>query len=290
MTLGEFTRSSISSLALLYTQEEARNIVLMLTEDRLGVPSYAYMVDPERVIPSECLKVLEEDMGRLLQFEPIQYVLGWTEFCGHRFKVCPGVLIPRPETEILVENVEILASTVKHLEILDLCTGSGCIAWSLALGLPLSEVTGVDISQVALGVAEEQELPSERRPRFVLGDVLSTEGSVEGVKFADRQYDIIVSNPPYVMDSQRTEMRDNVLSYEPEMALFVPDSDPLVFYRAVALWCQRLLRPDGFAIVEINDLLYEQTASLLGSLGMRHIRPIRDLRGDRRHIYFDKRL
>jgi release factor glutamine methyltransferase len=151
------------------------------------------------------------------------------------------------------------------LRILDLCTGSGCIAWTLALEMPGAEVTAVDISEEALAVASSQDFTEEMArtgaiaPRFIKADVLA--GPIEDLG----QFDIIVSNPPYVMDSEKALMRTNVLDHEPHLALFVPDDDPLVFYRAIARWTDALLVPGGFGIVEINEALGPQTAAIFSN-------------------------
>ncbi len=287
MLLRDFIRDAISSLENLYPQAEARSIVLMLCEELLGVKSYTHVVEPGYEIDVADMPRLSEALRRLCASEPVQYVLGHADFYGHRFHVTRDVLIPRPETEILVQEAVALAGD-GNMRILDLCTGSGCIAWSLALALPGAEVTGVDISEAALGVARGQGLatPGMNAPGFVLADILK-----DPVGFGEEaSFDIIVSNPPYVMESQRAQMRSNVLDYEPELALFVSDEDPLVFYRAVAAWAKRLLLPGGRGIVEINDLLADSLTRLFSACGFSDITPIYDLSGAVRHISFLKRL
>lgn len=287
MLLRDFIRDAISSLENLYPQAEARSIVLMLCEELLGVKSYTHVVEPGYEIDVADMPRLSEALRRLCASEPVQYVLGHADFYGHRFHVTRDVLIPRPETEILVQEAVALAGD-GSMRILDLCTGSGCIAWSLALALPGAEVTGVDISEAALGVARGQGLatPGMNAPGFVLADILK-----DPVGFGEEEsFDIIVSNPPYVMESQRAQMRPNVLDYEPELALFVSDEDPLVFYRAVAAWAKRLLLPGGRGIVEINDLLADSLTRLFSACGFSDITPICDLSGAVRHISFLKRL
>lgn len=273
-------------------------MVSLLCQGRLGVKSYTHIVEPGFIVPSDKEAVLEDDLKRLLRSEPLQYVLGEAEFFGRRFKVSPAVLIPRPETELLIEEVitslAALPLTCPRVDtppapdclseqpkILDLCTGSGCIAWTLAAEIEGAEVTAVDISPEALEVAASQSIECTRPPRFVRADVLG--GLPEEIR---GKYDIIVSNPPYVMDSQRTEMRSNVLDYEPSLALFVPDSDPLVFYRAIARHAIELLRPGGLGIVEINDSLGEDTAAVFSGAGFSDVRLISDLYGRKRFVYF----
>lgn len=287
MLLRDFIRDAVSSLESLYSQVEARSIILMLCEELLGVKSYTHVVEPEYEIDTAAMPRLSDALHHLCAAEPLQYVLGHADFYGHRFHVTKDVLIPRPETEILVQEALALAGGGK-VRILDLCTGSGCIAWSLALALPGAEVTGADISEAALGVARGQALATlgMNAPDFVLADILK-----DPAGFAEEaSFDMIVSNPPYVMESQRAEMRPNVLEYEPGLALFVPDEDPLVFYRAVAAWAKRLLVPGGRGIVEINDLLADSLVQLFSASGFSDITPICDLSGAVRHISFLKRL
>lgn len=287
MLLKDFIRDGISSLESLYPQAEARSIVLMLCEELLGVKSYTHVVEPGYEIDVADMPRLSEALRRLCAAEPVQYVLGYADFYGHRFRVTKDVLIPRPETEILVQEAVALAGDGK-MRILDLCTGSGCIAWSLALALPGAEVVGVDISEAALSVARGQGLaiPGMKSPGFVLADILKDPAGFG----EEASFDMIVSNPPYVMESQRAQMRPNVLDYEPALALFVSDEDPLVFYRAVAAWAKRLLVPGGRGIVEINNLLADSLTRLFSACGFSDITPICDLSGAVRHISFLKCL
>ena len=254
----------------------------MLCEERLGVKSYTHIVEPQCEIPSGQLPELEEELGRLAAGEPIQYVLGYADFCGRRFRVTPAVLIPRPETELLVsEAVSELLSRERPCRVLDLCTGSGCIAWSLALEVPGTEVVAADISEDALAVARTQF--EEPGPLFVKADVLDTEQ-----QFEYGEFDLLVCNPPYVMESEKALMRRNVLEHEPGLALFVPDGDPLLFYRAAARWAQRFLLPDGVGIVEINELLGPQTEAVFREAGFAKTQIIRDFAAKSRFVRFSR--
>ncbi len=178
--------------------------------------------------------------------------------------------------------------TADTFKILDLCTGSGCIAWTLALEMPGSEVTAVDISDGALAVASSQDFSEEIdrtgavSPVFVKADVLAGP-SVSGLS---GRYDILVSNPPYVMDKEKELMRPNVLDHEPHLALFVSDEDPLVFYRAIAGWALAVLKPDGYGIVEINEALGLQTADLFRAAGLRDVKVVKDLSDRDRFVSF----
>ena len=218
MLLRDFIRSGIEALGHLYPEAEARGIILSLTENILGTRSYTHIIEPETVIAPEKLRVLESAMERLSDGEPIQYVIGRTEFCGRVFQVTPAVLIPRPETEMLcAESIRIAAPGAR---ILDLCTGSGCIAWTLALSVPEAHVVGIDVSVAALSVAASQErlvsvissgveAGAEKSPSFIQADIFGPVPSDLG------QFDLIVSNPPYVLESEKAAMRRNVLGYAP---------------------------------------------------------------------------
>jgi len=282
--LADFIRNGTACLEALYPSPEARGLVLMLCEERLGVRSYTHIIEPRTEIPADREAELQQDLQRLRQGEPVQYVLGVTEFCGHRFAVGPGVLIPRPETELLVaEGVRSLREMAlpQAPQVLDLCTGSGCIAWSVALEIRDARVVGVDISDTALGYARGQFPSVPEPPRFLQADVLDTEQD-----FPFGPFDLILGNPPYVRESERAQMRRNVLGYEPALALFVPDGDPLRFYRAIARWAQRFLRPGGVGLVEINESLGPETAGIFEAAGFKNVRIQRDFFEKYRFIRF----
>ena len=258
---------------------------MRLCVERLGVESYTHVVEPGFEIPGEKLGGLQEAIGRLARGEPLQYVLGFEEFCGRRFRVGPGVLIPRPETEELVRVA--LKRLPEGGGALDLCTGSGCIAWTLALDRPGASVVGVDLSEDALAIARCQfgEPPqAAMAPSFIKADVLEVPDEWSGAPL-----DVITANPPYIRESERTLMHANVLEHEPALALFVPDSDPLRFYRAVALWAGRFLRPGGFGIVEINEELGAATAAIFAAAGFGEVKVAHDFRGKERFVSFVKR-
>jgi len=271
--LSDFIRDGARRLETLYPSPEARGLVLMLCAEKLGTTSYTHIVEPETRVPDDRLAELEEDLRRLVGGEPIQYVLGVAEFCGHRFAVGPGVLVPRPETELLVADAVRLLREMdldRAPRVLDLCTGSGCIAWSVAKEVHDAEVIGVDLSETALGYARGQ-FPGETGPTFLQADVLDTEQD-----FPHGSFDLIVSNPPYVLERERAQMRPNVLEHEPALALFVPDDDPLRFYRAVARWAQRFLRPGGAGVVEINETLGPETAAVFRDAGLKNVQTVPD--------------
>ncbi len=284
MLLAEFIRDGIARLETLYPSPEARGLVLMLLAEKLGTTSYTHIIEPRTAVPEERQAELENDLRRLCSGEPIQYVLGVAEFCGHRFAVGPGVLVPRPETELLVaRSVRFLRELEldRPPRVLDLCTGSGCIAWSIALEIRDAQVVGVDWSEAALRYASTQFPAEDGSPVFLQADVLDTEQD-----FPFGPFDLIVSNPPYVCESEKARMRPNVLDWEPPMALFVPDADPLVFYRAVARWAQRFLRPGGAGIVEINETLGPETAAVFREAGFKNVQNLRDFSEKERFVLF----
>lgn len=288
MLLAEFIRESVPALEKLYPSPEARDLVLMLCEERLGVRSYTHIVEPLFEIPEPELPGLKADMSRLAAGEPIQYVLGYTEFCGRKFKVGPSVLIPRPETGQLVdESLKLLAAMGRPAKVLDLCTGSGCIAWSVALGAPGVSVTATDISEPALALARSQfkDVSSgANAPEFVCSDLLG------GCREICGRFDLLLSNPPYVMEKEKAAMRRNVLEHEPGIALFVPDDDPLLFYRALASVSLRLLDSSGTGIVEINEALGPETAAVFETAGYRKTEILRDIFGKDRFVRFSSRV
>ena len=300
MLLAEFVKAGTKALESLYPQKEARSIVLMLCEEVLGTENYSHIVEPEFKIDDKKLPELEAAMERLKKMEPVQYVLGHTEFYGRTFKVDPAVLIPRPETELLCRDAIKLGMRVYRMRspygknaepvrILDLCTGSGCIAWTMALSIPGSRVTAVDISDAALEVAAGQDFASELKsketfkPEFIKADVLDSEQEIELGPF-----DMVLSNPPYIMESEKEDMRRNVLEYEPESALFVPDDDPLLFYRAIARWSQRFMSPEGVGLSEVNESLARQTETVFKAAGYAHTEIVRDLSDKNRYIIYHK--
>ena len=300
MLLSDFIRQGTRSLEPLYPSKEAHNIVLMLCEAFLGVHSYTHIVEPETVVDPSREPELLAALERLSGGEPVQYVLGFADFCGFRFKVTHDVLIPRPETEQLVrEAVKEVARLQRQrspygrhaapVRVLDLCTGSGCIAWAVALLAPGTEVVAVDVSEPALDVARSQDFRRECKergavaPLFVRADVLDTEQA-----FDHGSFDLILSNPPYITESEKDRMHRNVLEHEPHLALFVPDDDPLVFYRAVAAWSRRFLAEEGRGMVEINEALGNETEDVFRSAGFAHTVAVKDVFDRNRFVIYSK--
>lgn len=270
MTIHGFASHLTSLLSEFYPQWEARNIVSLLLQDRLHLKQWELVTDAEREIDE---KDFAEDTRRLLACEPIQYILGYSEFYGRRFKVDSNVLIPRPETEVLVENALLACPEDRELKILDLCTGSGCIAWTMALERPLCQVSAADISTKALEIAGKQ-FENDGKVTFLQGDILNEEFMGGLGKF-----DIIISNPPYIKESEKGEMRRNVLDYEPEIALFVSDDDPLIFYRSISRFAAGALRTGGSCFVECNEQYPQAVAQLFRDDGLDEVKVLKTLCG-----------
>lgn len=277
MTIREFITDCVTRLAPLYPAPEAKAIAFRLLEHYTAIPSYKFVSEPDLVIdaplssgiPSQERKnalgteyhPLCSALDELATGRPLQYVLGVTDFYGHRFKVGEGCLIPRPETEELVSRMvdELSGQELgeEPFNILDLCTGSGCIAWSLAAAFPEAMVYGCDLSDAALRYACKQRVKTGgAKPIFFTADVLAAPPA--GLP----PFDVIVSNPPYICESERAQMRPNVLDFEPAEALFVPDDDPMRFYKAIARWADALLRPGGRIFLEINERFGPEVAAL----------------------------
>ena len=275
MILNRFIENTVASLGELYPSREARNILTILLCSRFGWKPWELALRGGEDV--DC-SALDGDVARLLRSEPVQYILGESEFYGRRFNVSPAVLIPRPETELLVETALSLPIP-PSARVLDLCTGSGAIAWTLSLERPGWHVTGVDISPEALSVAAGQFGSALYRPEFIEGDALDPDFLASLGKF-----DLVVSNPPYIMEREKPLMRANVLDYEPSIALFVSDDDPLVFYRAIARGCGSLLKEGGHVIVECNELLADRTAGIFVSQGLRSVKFFKDVAGKPRFV------
>ena len=241
---------------------------------------------------------LEEIIARLQNGEPVQYVLGEADFAGRTFQVEPGVLIPRPETAELCQWIEEDVSSLEadeRKQILDICTGSGCIAITLGLTIPNSEVTGWDISEDALRIAQGNvEMLKAGNVRIEYQDALMLPKAAEAKEAAEiseatksesslsKGWNVIVSNPPYICEKEKADMEKNVLEHEPSIALFVPDEDPLKFYRAIAEYASSALKPEGALYFEINPIYEKETREMLEELGFKDIETKEDAFGKKR--------
>ena len=276
MTLGELNRHIIDTLTPSLGNSEARATARLLLEDDLGVTQTALMLHSDRALEPETPARFEGYLKRIASGEPPQYVMGRARWMGIDFAVTPDTLIPRPETAELVDLItDDFEAT--DLKVADLCTGSGCIAVVLARALPFAHVDAVDISDGALAVARlNAKLAPAGSVNVIKGDVLK---EIPG----SQTYDIIVSNPPYVLESEKNEMEPRVLDHEPHLALFVPDSDPMRFYRPIARNAALRLKPGGKLYFEINPLEAEALSAMLAENGYES-EILRDSAGKNRFI------
>ena len=265
--------ASLSAQLTTYSQEEAENLVFWLFEHHLGLRRSELPL----AISSETNRVaLLADFERLLTGEPIQYILGEAPFYGRNFIVTRDTLIPRNETEELVHRI-IKENPKSGLRVLDLGTGTGCIPITLALELQAPEVYALDVSLAALEVARKNAAQLGAQVQFLEGDLLGATPNLD-------LFDVLVSNPPYVPFRDQEEMHANVLNFEPHVALFVPDEDPLLFYRGIGSWGQQLLKKGGKLYLEIYEHLSEELVQLLQSMGYTQVNVHQDLNGKNRMV------
>lgn len=262
-----------------YGTAEGYALYRLVMEECFGLTHTDILLGKDNQISEENQARLLEITGRLLKNEPVQYVLGYADFCGHRFAVRPGVLIPRPETELLVQKALQLGHGMEGVtepEALDIGTGSGCIAVSMALAG--CRVTAMDISEEALGIAMQNATALNAEVAFVHENILQPSRTAQ-------QWHVIVSNPPYICLHEAETMERNVLDYEPHNALFVPDTDPLIFYRAIASYAMSHLSAGGWLCLEINQAYPDEMERLLSSFGFKDVTIQKDQYGKDRIAY-----
>jgi release factor glutamine methyltransferase len=274
-------RKTVASFTV-YDERERGAIAFLLLEYILGIEKSDILANKEIAVSHLKREELEEAIDRINQGEPVQYITGKTQFLNLTFKVNPSVLIPRPETEELVDLIIKENKGRKGLRIMDMGTGSGCIAVSLAFHLPEAEVLAVDISKSALYVAAENASINRAKVTFINDDILNL------AETNDTKLDVIVSNPPYVRYSEKKEMQKNVLEYEPKLALFVDDDEALIYYEKIALFSSRHLQDGGLLYLEINEMLGKETATLVSTFGFKNIEIKNDLFGKPRFIRCSK--
>ena len=277
-TIDSVYRSIISRLTPVLGQSEARSAARVIMEDVRGVTPTDLKVNASRTVEQATVGRIDDIVRRVITGEPVQYAVGTARFYGMDFIVTPDVLIPRPETEGLVDMIVKNWGRSDDLKVLDCGTGSGCIAIALARNLPFSEVDAIDISESALDVAAKNSLRLKASVRFSKHDILKLATPDEPV------YDIIVSNPPYIAAEEAADMDDRVIKYEPYNALFVPDNDPLVFYRSIISYAVAALRPGGGLYFEINPRFGPGIEAMLRDRGFADIDMQRDYLGRYRFI------
>ncbi|QIA07148.1 peptide chain release factor N(5)-glutamine methyltransferase [Draconibacterium halophilum] len=270
-----------AELAPYYPETEISGFIQMIMNSVLRMSYTQMILEKDRVLETTESDGINVIVERLKRHEPIQYILGVAEFYGLQLDVKPGVLIPRPETEELVEWIS-KTEIPEQARILDVGTGSGCIALALKNELPTVEIMAVDVSENVLTLATGNAIRNELEVTFKQADILNWP------QYSWPQFDVIVSNPPYVMEREKKQMEANVLEYEPELALFVSDTDPLIFYRAIAKFASKQLNEGGFLFFEINENLGDEMVGLVNQLGFKSIELRRDLNNKNRMLRCQK--
>lgn len=284
-----FVRDNKLSSVKVYFQEklspsfsfsEIKFMFNVAAEERLSVKN-AFLLPEDRALSESDLLSFHFMVKRLLKGEPFQQIIGFTEFYGLKIKVSPEVLTPRPETEELVHLIvnELKKEALLNPNILDVCSGSGCIALALKNTFPQGKISGLEKSSKAIEVANDNVKSLKLDVPFEMCDVLTDSWPVE-----NDSLDVLVSNPPYITNSERTEMSNTVLDFEPEMALFVPDAAPLLFYEAIAKKGQEFLKEKGKLYFEINEQFGKETVVMLEEVGYQHVQLFKDLQGKDRMI------
>lgn len=284
MLLKNYKITFHHELSSLYDEQEIDSFFYIILEKLHAIKRIDLALNPKIVMDGIHLKKWKSIVSDLKTQKPIQYILGETEFYGLSFLVNENTLIPRPETEELVELI-IKSSESRvsgsGLKILDIGTGSGCIAISLAKHLPTSEVYALDVSEEALATAKKNAELNKVAINFISTNILDVV-TLSAVAGLDKQFDIIVSNPPYVRNLEKYEIKPNVLEYEPHLALFVDDIDPLLFYRKITELAYKNLTPNGKLYFEINQYLGNETVELVKSFGFKNVKLLKDIyRNDR---------
>ena len=278
MTIKQYRDQFIQELTSIYGMEEADSFFYLILDAKHQLKRVDLALQPDLVFSITELEAWNLILDQLKKEIPVQYLLGTTHFYGLEFEVNPNVLIPRPETEELVEWI-VQQSTINHqptiIKILDIGTGSGCIAISLAKNLPNAEVFALDVSEQALATAQRNAESNQVAIQFIHQSILETED-------LGHQFDIIVSNPPYVRDLEKQEIKKNVLDNEPHLALFVADNDALLFYRKIAQLAQKNLSPTGQLYFEINQYLGQEMVALLKEMNFQNTELRKDVYGNDR--------
>jgi len=285
MTLSDLKTKMQSVLAIVYEQTEIDSFFYILIDYKLGLSKMDFLLNPNTVLDDKDVLFFESAIQKLKEEQPIQYILGETEFYGLPFKVTENTLIPRPETEELVDWIVKDCSHYEeerrsNLSILDIGTGSGCIPISLAKNLTNSLVTTVDVSEEAIEIAQQNAKRNEVSVGFVNDSILDP----KIVNDSKNVFDVIVSNPPYVRNLEKQEIKKNVLDYEPHLALFVEDDDALLFYRKITEFALKHLKKEGALYFEINQYLGEETVKLIKDLGFGTVELRKDMSGNDRMI------
>ncbi len=275
-TLFSLTQYALSELKDTYSENEIRSICRLIFMDVLKYTNINIHLKKYESLPESFVNKFYDITVRLKKNEPIQYIIGETEFAGLRFKLSPAVLIPRPETEELIYWIK--ESVISPRQVLDIGTGSGCIAITLALAFPSARVQAVDVSEEALQIARHNAISNAAPVLFQKKDILNYKAEKE------EKYDLIVSNPPYVRQCEKKKMQKQVLDFEPPQALFVPDESPLLFYHQIAKLAQAILLPEGSLFFEINEAFGKEIQEMLRQFNYQHIELKQDIFGKDRFV------
>ena len=294
MIVKQYRNYFNETLKTIYPITEIDSFFFLLLEEYLGFRRVDIVLKSDFKITQETLKLLQSATKQLEHEVPLQYIIGKTEFYGLPFVVNKQVLIPRPETEELVAwvvsessrfktfNTSTKQTTeTKQLKILDIGTGSGCIPISLKKQLPFAKISAIDISEEALSVAKKNAVLNNVDIHFILQDILKTVA-------LDQHYDIIISNPPYVRELEKKELKNNVLKNEPHVALFVENDNPLIFYAKIAELAKNYLNKNGLLFFEINQYLGTETIDLVNKKGLKNIQLKKDMFGNNRIVVASK--
>jgi release factor glutamine methyltransferase len=289
MFIKEYKTTFLQELSSLYDEMEIESFFYIILESFHNKKRIDLALNPEMEMDALQLLRWESTLAELKKEKPIQYIVGETEFYGLPFLVNQNTLIPRPETEELVELI--LNDNIQHpssiIQLLDIGTGSGCIAISLAKNLPNAQVSAIDVSEKALSTAQKNAEINKVKVNFIQADILKVDdlNNLPTSNFQlPTQFDVIVSNPPYVRNLEKAEIRPNVLEYEPHLALFVEDNDALLFYRKIAELAKKNLTENGKLYFEINQYLGKETVELLENLGFKDVILKKDIYGNDRMI------
>lgn len=278
MKIKDLRTSFVNSLSEFYDSEEVLSFFYLLSEEILGLTRVHVAVNLDKILSNNEIRDFDSAKNRLEDQEPIQYIIGKTDFYGLSFVVNTNVLIPRPETEELVDwIIKDRLNPNDSITILDIGTGSGCIAISLAKKIPGAKVYAIDVSEQAIKVAEENAKINKVNITFVKADILESQDLF-------RSFDVIVSNPPYVRELEKREMRSNVLNNEPSRALFVSNDQPLIFYEKITSLAKSKLKKEGVLYFEINQYLGLETKNMIEKSGFVSVEIRRDLYGNERMI------
>lgn len=280
MKIRDYRAYFIKELTPICSAEEAESFFYMILEDLQQLKRVDLALNPDLSLSEEQLNQWNAYLEQLKLEIPVQYVLGKTNFFGLDFEVNPAVLIPRPETEELVDWIiesQKENSKDQNLRIIDIGTGSGCIAISLAKNIPNAQVTALDVSVDTLSTAQKNAQNNQVTVVFKNQNILETNDLQE-------KFDVIVSNPPYVRDLEKVEIKKNVLDYEPHLALFVENDNALIFYKKIAELAQKNLKPNGFLFFEINQYLGPEMIGLLQDMGFKNIILKKDIYGNDRMV------